>query len=128
MAIFSSLYELGFNVNDGILNIVNGFIEVNFTKIVKTMTEPRTEQEPVTAFIFNKDHEILCKDKESTYFSKDCDNALSLYQAMAEELMKKPEYKNCFIVQLKVEPEAKDEFLPIIKFMVDSGNVHQVMH
>lgn len=126
--VFCSSYDMGFNVNDGIVSIVGGYIEINFSKVLTVHSKPQKSKDVITAFIFNKKHEVLCQAGADFYFSEDCQEAICMYKPIADELMKRQEYKDCIVVELKIEPEKKEELLPIIDFMIQTGNVHQPLH
>ena len=91
-------------------------------------SKPQKSKDVITVFIFNKKYEVLCQTGTDFYFNEDCQEAIFMYKPIADELMKRQEYKDCIVVELKIEPEKKEELLPIIDFTIQTGNVHQPLH
>ncbi|MCM8529931.1 MAG: hypothetical protein NE330_02120 [Lentisphaeraceae bacterium] len=121
--VFSHLYELGFNINDNLIQIQDTYIEINFSNLSAKTKTSKNQHEPITSFIFNQKHEILCQNSEGTYFSKDYSKMLCLYHKIAEELIRKKEYKNCFILQLKVNSEKRHKIIPMIKLITNTMQI-----
>ena len=74
-------------------------------------SKPQKSKDVITVFIFNKKYEVRCQTGTDFYFNEDCQEAIFMYKPIADELMKRQEYKDCIVVELKIEPEKKEELL-----------------